>query len=65
MSDPNPTPWQAGFWLTGQEKRGIMVICALLLLGIAARYFYLKNEKPEAYTPAGVEEPKPDSPNGR
>ncbi len=55
---PNKTPslLQASFWLTGQEKRYILVICALALLGIAARYFYLKNEKPEAYAPPGIEE---------
>ncbi len=56
MPDKNPSPLQASFWLTGQEKRYILVICALVLLGIAARYFYLKNEKPEAYAPAGIEE---------
>jgi len=56
MPDKNPSPLQASFWLTGQEKRYILVICALALLGIAARYFYLKNEKPEVYAPAGIEE---------
>jgi len=56
MPDKNPSPLQASFWLTGQEKRYILVICALALLGIAARYFHLKNEKPEVYAPAGIEE---------
>ena len=56
MPDKNPSPLQASFWLTGQEKRYILVICALALLGSVARYFYLKNEKPEVYTPAGIEE---------
>jgi hypothetical protein len=62
MPDEHPTPWQTAFWLTGQERRGMLVICALLLLGIAARYFYLKYEKPKAYTPPGVEETKTVSP---
>ena len=56
MPDKNPSPLQASFWLTGQEKRYILVICALALLGIVARHFYLKNEKPEVYIPAGIEE---------
>jgi hypothetical protein len=55
MSDKNPSPLQASFWLTGQERRYILVICALALLGIAARYYYLTNEKPERYTPDGIE----------
>jgi hypothetical protein len=65
MPDRNLTPWQAGYWLTGQEKRSILVICALILLGIAARYFYLKYEKPTAYTPAGMEKEKTDFPETR
>ncbi|MEN7973666.1 MAG: hypothetical protein ABFR47_07505 [Verrucomicrobiota bacterium] len=56
MPDKSSSPLQASFWLTAQEKRYILVICALALLGIAARYFYLKNEKAEVYTPAGIEE---------
>lgn len=55
-----PSPLQASFWLTNQEKRYILVICALFLLGIAARYFYLKNETPKVYTPAGIEETEPN-----
>ena len=55
MPDKKPSPLQASFWLTEQERHYILVICALALLGIAARYFYLKNETPEVYTPAGIE----------
>ena len=55
MPDKKSSPLQASFWLTEQERHYILVICALALLGIAARYFYLKNETPEVYTPAGIE----------
>lgn len=56
MSDKTPTPLQAAFWLTKEETGYILVLCAVFLVGIVARYFYLKNEKPGAYTPVGVEE---------
>ena len=61
MPNEKPTPLQASFWLTEQEKRYILVVCSLFLLGLAARYFYLKNEVPEVYTPAGIEEMEPSS----
>jgi len=56
MPEKPPSPLQASFWLTEQEKHYILIVCALFLLGLAARYFYLKNEKPEVYAPAGIEE---------
>lgn len=59
MLDKNPSPLQAGFWLTRQEKRCVLIICALALLGITARYYYLSNELPETYTPAGLEDGEP------
>lgn len=59
MKDEQPTPLQAAFWLTEQERRYILTICALILLGIAARYFYLKSEKSKVYTPACTENPEP------
>jgi hypothetical protein len=55
MIEKQPTPLQASFWLTSQEKVYILVICALFLLGVAARYFYLKKETVTVYTPAGIE----------
>jgi hypothetical protein len=56
MTEKQPTPLQASFWLTHQEKTYILIICALFLLGLAARHFYLKNETTTVYTPAGIEE---------
>ncbi len=55
MKDKQATPLQASFWLTDQEKNYILAVCAIFLIGLAARYFFLKNEKPEVYTPAGIE----------
>ena len=55
MANKTPSPLQASFWLTHQEKRYIWVICALLLLGITARFYYLQNETPEVYVPEGVD----------
>lgn len=56
MSDKKPSPFQASFLLTGQEQRYILIICTIALVGIAARYFYLKNETATVYTPAGIDE---------
>lgn len=55
MANKSPSPLQASFWLSDQEKRYILVICAVFLLGLFARYWYLKHEKPEEYSPAGLE----------
>ena len=56
MADKRLSPLQASFWLTEQEKRSILVICALFLVGLASRYYYLKSEISTVYTPAGIEE---------
>jgi len=59
MAEKQPSPLQAGFWLTNQEKNYILIICGLLLLGLMARRIYLKKENPQVYTPAGLEETEP------
>ena len=56
MANKKISPLQAGFWLSEQEKRYILTICAIFLLGLIARYYYLKHETPEAYTPPGLEQ---------
>lgn len=56
MADKKPSPLQASFWLSNQEKYYILIICALFLVGLAARYFYLKKDQSKIYTPAGIEE---------
>ncbi len=55
MAIKKPSPLQASFWLTDQEKRSILVICAIFLLGLAVRYWYSKHETPKEYTPEGIE----------
>ncbi len=47
--------------LTDQEKRSILVICILFLIGLVARYLYLKNETSTVYTPAGIEHLEPNN----
>ncbi len=56
MGSEQPSPLRASFWLTDQEKGYVLMVCAIFLVGIVARYFYLKNEMPEVYTPTGIEE---------
>ncbi len=60
MKEKQPSPLQASFWLTNQEKGYIIFLCSIVLLGVVARYFYLKNDNPEVYTPAGVEQLEPN-----
>ncbi|MBN2703114.1 MAG: hypothetical protein JXR23_02790 [Pontiellaceae bacterium] len=55
MTDKKRTPLQSGFWLSGQEKKYILIICAVFLLGLIARYWYIKQEKLREYTPEGIE----------
>jgi hypothetical protein len=55
MASEKRSPFQTSFWLSEQEKRYILVICAIFLLGLFARYWYLKHQKPEKYRPVGLE----------
>ncbi len=55
MKTKKPSPLQAAFWLNEQEMRYIIIICAIFLLGMVARYWYLKHEKPREYIPKGIE----------
>ena len=59
MNSEPPTPLQVAFWLTDEEKVYILTIFAIFLVGIVARYFYLKHETPKAYTPEGIEKTEP------
>ncbi len=56
MGNEQPTPLRASFWLTDQEKGYVLMVCALFLIGIVARYFFLKNEVPEVYTHPNIEQ---------
>jgi hypothetical protein len=56
MNKKQPTPLQASFWLTDQEKVYILIVSTIFLIGLVARYYYLKNDKAAVYTPVGVEE---------
>lgn len=58
MSERKIGPLRASLWLTDEEKRYILVVCAILLFGMAARYWHLKREKAEPYAPRGVEKTK-------
>ncbi len=41
--------------LTLQERKFLLGILAIALVGLAARYLHLRNQQPEPYRPAGVE----------
>jgi hypothetical protein len=56
MANKKISPFQAGFWLSEQEKRYVLVICAIFLLGLIARHYYLNKAKPEAHIPPGIEQ---------
>lgn len=47
-------PW---FLLTGQEQRAVLLILALAIIGLAARYWHLHRELPDPYEPAGLDHP--------
>jgi len=56
MANKKISPLQASFWLSEQEKRYILFVCAIFLLGLIARHYYLKHDKAGAYTPPGLEQ---------
>jgi hypothetical protein len=54
MNIKKPGPLQAGFWLTVQERRYILIICALFFIGLAARYYHLTHQQPDKVTAADI-----------
>ena len=48
------TIFRAWFSLTRQEQLLLSAVLAIILVGVTARYFHLKNEKPEPYDPEGI-----------
>ena len=60
MANKKISPLQASFWLSEQEKRYILVVCAIFLLGLLARSYYLNHQNSEAYEPPGLEHREPD-----
>lgn len=42
------------FVLTRGEVRLVAAILAIFVIGLAARYWHLKNERPAAFEPQGV-----------
>ncbi len=49
----------AWFAMTHHERLFLGGILLILLVGITARYFHLKNEKPERYDPFALEQVNP------
>ncbi|MBU1693826.1 MAG: hypothetical protein KJ726_02310 [Verrucomicrobia bacterium] len=50
------TNWaRAWFALTPEERRFIGGILLIFVIGLVARHIYLRSEKPEPYSPAGLE----------
>lgn len=56
MPEKNSNPLQSGFILSKQEKIYILVICALFILGLGARYLYLGNRNPSPTIPVEASE---------
>ena len=49
--------WLNGrFTLTNEEKTWILMILVTCWVGLAGRYFFLKNQRPEAVTPTQQKE---------
>ena len=47
---------RAWFDLAPDERKFVAGILAIALVGLVARYIHLKNQKPEAIVPEGVEQ---------
>ncbi|MFH0953364.1 MAG: hypothetical protein V1873_03445 [Verrucomicrobiota bacterium] len=45
---------RAWFDLTADERKFVAGILVIAVIGLAARYFHLKNQKAEPYQPEGV-----------
>jgi len=46
--------WRMGFDLTIEERRLIVGILAIVLVGLTARYLSLRGERPDTYQPEGL-----------
>lgn len=44
----------AAFAMTREEKKMLALVAFVTLVGVAARYVYLRNRKPEPYMPANM-----------
>ncbi len=40
-------PWKLWFYLTKEERRLVLGILVLALIGLAARYMHLRNQRPD------------------
>jgi hypothetical protein len=63
MRKKNTTPFQAAFWLSSEEMTYLMILCAIFLIGLALRYFYLKTEQAEVYRPDHLSQTEPSTEN--
>lgn len=63
MAEKKTTPLHAAFSFTSQEKRYILIICTLFLLGIIARWLFLNNRRPTPYEPVGIEQAQAEEQN--
>ena len=57
-----PDKFAACFALTREERLLLGGILAIALIGLAARYYYWKCQKPEAFQPEGVGQLEPAQP---
>lgn len=55
MSKRIPTPLQASFWITAEERRYLLVIITILVIGSIVRYVYFRKTVGEPLTSAAQE----------